>query len=401
MSQMNREPPIRVLLAMDRLGYDGGRFHGAGRLLVDWSQALRERGVAVTTVIMRSSGIFDEDAHGPITLLGRGRFDPRAIVDFHRLIRDRDIQVAHLQGFGSLTFGRIAARLAGIPVVAHVHADHRAETGGYPWYVQVADRLLAPLADRCIAVSGATARFAISAQGFRPENVTVWHNPVDLEQYLPATPAERREARAELGFAEGDRVVATVARLDRVKGVDLLARAWPAVVARVPEARLLLVGYGDLLDEIRSLLDAADVLDTVTFAGYRQDVWHVLHAVDVLALPSRSEGMPLAALEALASGVPVVARAVGGVPELVRDGENGVLVPMDVEALASALADLLSDDRRRRHLASRARASVLDLELSDYAARLEGLYREMLRLPALGVANDAEPDGPAPRAASG
>lgn len=401
MSQMSREPPIRLLLAMDRLGYDGGRFHGAGRLLVDWSQALRGRGIDVTTVIMRSSGIFEEDTHGPITLLGRGRFDPRAIVDFHRLIRERDIQIAHLQGFGSLTFGRIAARLAGIPVVAHIHADHKAETGGYPWFVQVADRALAPLADRCIAVSRATARFAISAQGFSPENVAVWHNPVDLAQYRPATRAERSEARGEFGLGESARVVATVARLDRVKGVDLLARAWPAVVRRIPGARLLLVGHGDLVDEVSSILEAEGVLDSVIFAGYRQDVSHLLHAADVLALPSRSEGMPLAALEALASGVPVVAHAVGGVPELVRDGANGVLVPVDVDALATALADVLADDRLRQQLASRARDSVASLGLDAYAARLEAFYREILHLPALPATGGAEPPGPAPRAASG
>lgn len=375
---MDREPPIRVLLAMDRLGSAGGYFHGAGRLLVDWSRALRGRGLDVTTVILRASGVHDEEAHGPITILRRARFDPRAIGDFRRLYRRHRIQVAHLQGFGSLTFGRIAAWTLGIPVVAHIHADHRAETGGYPWFVQVADHLLAPLTRRCLAVSQSTARFATSAQGFRASDVEVWHNPVDLDRYRPPSPEERRSVRRELGLANDDLVVVTVARLDRVKGVDILARDWPAIARRVPSARLLLVGQGALREDLLSVLESEGVLPTVTMTGYREDVAHVLHAADVLALPSRSEGMPLAALEALASGLPIVAHAVGGIPELVVDGQNGILVPLETGAMAEGLIGILSNDRRRERLARQARSSVVTRGLDAYAARLESFYRALL-----------------------
>lgn len=376
--RMNEERPIRVLVAMDRLGYGDGWYHGAGRLVVDWSRALRERGIDVTTVVLRSPGEFDAPGDLPISVLDRGMYDLRTIGDFRRLFRQRSIDIAHLQGFGSLTFGRLAAVTCGIPVVAHIHANHRAETGGYPWFVQAADRALAPLTAQCIAVSEATAEFALSSQGFPPSVVAVWHNPVDLARFRPPLRGERVAARASLGLPPEAPVAAVVARLDHVKGVDLLLKAWPSVVSRVPDARLLVVGEGPLRDDLVAQLASSGAQDSVDFLGYRKDVPRVLHAADLLVLPSRSEGMPLAVLEAFGCGLPVVAHAVGGVPELVVDGTNGRLVPPHPAALASALADVLSDDVYREGLARGARSSVESLGVKAYAERLERLYRELL-----------------------
>lgn len=376
--RMHEERPIRVLVAMDRLGYGDGRYHGAGRLVVDWSHALRARGIDVTTVALRSPGVFDAPGDIPISVLDRGMYDLRTIGDFRRLFRERDIDIAHLQGFGSLTFGRLAALTCGIPVVAHVHANHRAETGGYPWFVQAADRALAPLTAQCIAVSDATAEFAVSRQGFSPSRVAVWHNSVDLARFQPPSPGERAAARASLELPPEAPVAAVVARLDRVKGVDLLLQAWQSVVGRVPTARLLVAGEGPLRDDLLAQLASSGAQDSVDFLGYREDVPRVLHAADLLVLPSRSEGMPLAALEALGCGLPVVAHAVGGVPELVVDGTNGRLVPPRPAALAAALADVLSDDVQRERLARGARSSVENLGVNTYAERLERLYREVL-----------------------
>lgn len=370
--------PIRALIAMDRLGYGDGRYHGAGRLVIDWTRALQDRGVDVTSVVLRSPGTFEKPAGLRVELLDRGLYDPRTLGDFRRLIRERQIQVAHLQGFGSLTFGRLAAAMARIPTIAHVHADHAAETGGYPWFVQVADRTLAPLTTCCIAVSEDTARFATTSQGFRPNQVQVWHNPVDLEQFRPPSADQRAASRESLGLPADAPVAIAVARLDLVKGIDLLVEAWPEVVRRVSDARLVVVGEGPMRGELVSALSAHGVLGSVDFLGYRSDVAFVLRAADVLALPSRSEGMPLAALEGLATGLPVVGHAVGGVPELVVDGRNGRLVPPEPHLLAAALADVLGDASLRSRLASDARKSVEPLGLGPYAERLEGLYRRLV-----------------------
>ena len=396
---MSNVQPLRVLMAMDRLGYGDDRYHGAGRLVVDWSRALRERGVEVTMVVLRSRGSFEATGDLPISYLQRGLYDPRTIGDFRRLFRERRIDVAHLQGFGSLTFGRLAVLGYRIPVVAHIHADHHAETGGYPWFVQMADRVLARCTTHCIAVSEATGKFAVSWQGFRPSRVDIWHNSVDLARFRPPSPAERVDARNALGLPLDAPVVAVVARLDHVKGVDMLVEAWSSVRRDVPSARLLVVGEGPFRAELGAVLVSRNQQDSVDFLGYRSDVPRILHAADVLALPSRSEGMPLAALEALASGLPVVAHAVGGVPELVVDGVNGRLVPPRPEALAEALSAVLSDGVLRRRLARQARPSVEQLDVTAYAERLERLYRGLVRedehgtrQAATGVAAGGQPD---------
>lgn len=375
---MHYDQPIRVLIAMDRLGYGTDRYHGAGRLIVDWSRALRGRGVDVTTVVLRSRGSFESADDLPIFYLDRGVFDPRTIRDFHRMIRERRIDILHLQGFGSLTFGRLAAFATRVPVVAHIHADHHAETGGYPWYVLLFDRILARFTTHCIAVSEATAEFAVSWQGFPRSRVEVWHNSVDLTRFRPPSRAERAEARRSLGLPTDATVVAVVSRLDHVKGVDLLMEAWPSVARDVSNARLLVVGDGPLRDSLVSDLYARGAADSVDFLGYRSDVPRLLHTSDVFVLPSRSEGMPLAALEALASGLPIVAHAVGGVPELVVDGVNGRLVPPHPKALAEALSGILADRELRERLARQARPSVEKLGLHAYAERLEVLYRNLL-----------------------
>jgi glycosyltransferase involved in cell wall biosynthesis len=361
--------PIRVLIAVDRLGYGEERYHGSGRLLVEWSKALHDRGVDVTTVVLRSARAFRTPPGHEIIYLDRGLYDIRTFLDFRRLMKTRRVQIAHLQGFGSLAFGRLAARSLGIPVVAHIHADHTAETRGYPWFVQFVDRLLAPLTTKTIAVSDAVARFAKSYQGFRESQIEVWHNSVDLSLHTPASPEERAATRASLGIPSDAPVVITVARLESVKGVDLLVEAWPTVLRSVPSARLLLAGDGPQREELTARLSEAGVLDSVQFLGHRHDVPELLHAADVLALPSRSEGLPLAALE-------VVAHAVGGVPELIKDGENGRLVPPEPAALAAALIEVLTDSDLRSDLALRARPSVESLALASYAERLEHMYRQ-------------------------
>lgn len=144
----------------------------------------------------------------------------------------------------------------------------------------------------------------------------------------------------------------------------------------MPSARLVLAGDGPQRESLVNRLASAGALDSVHFLGHRHDVPDILHAADVLALPSRSEGMPLAALEGLASGLPVVAHAVGGVPELIIDRENGRLIPPDPEALAAALIEVLTDERLRTDLARRARPSVEKLALASYAERLEHMYRQ-------------------------
>ena len=372
--------PLRVLLACDRLGYEHAGLHGAGRCMIDWSRGLLARGVEVTPVILRAGPALravTEREGLPFVFLQRSTLDPRTLSDFVSLVRRRRIQVLHLQAHGCSTFGRLAARLTHRASIVHVHADYRSSPKGYPWYVRAADRALARHTTRAISVSEHLVPFLVEDQGFRREQVEVWLNPVDLRRFTPPNASQRADARAALGLDMSARVVVAVGRLDRLKGIDVLLDAWRTVSARDASAVLLLVGDGPERAALERLARSHG-LGSVRFLGHRSDVRPTLWASDLAAMPSRLEAMGIAALEALACGLPVVASRVGGIPETVRDGQNGLLVPPeDAAALAAAIGLLLSDDARRRSLVAGAVKLVEPYGLDRFVAKLEAKYREL------------------------
>lgn len=374
---------VRVVLAMDRLGYDDDHFHGAGRLMVEWTRALVECGVDVVTVILRDPGSFGQrilDEGLPFVFLGRRRYDPRTLSDMLGIMRRNRTQVLHVQGFGASAFGRIAARILGIPTIVHVHADHRFESLGYPWFVRWIDRLLAHGTDKVLAVSEFARDFALSQQGFPAERVEVFYNPVDLRYFRPPSSDEREASREALGLDMTQPVVVCVTRFHPVKGVDVLLDAWARVARRLQDARLLLVGEGPLRGELEDLAARTCPPGSVRFLGYRSDVREILSAADVAVLPSRAEGFSVAALEILGTGLPLVATRVGGNAQLIEDGVNGLLVPSEDPArLAEALERLCVDRSFRERLAAVAHSSVRPFDLRVFGWELAGHYQTLIR----------------------
>ena len=194
-------------------------------------------------------------------------------------------------------------------------------------------------------------------------------NGVDAEHFRPAEPGQRAALRAELKLA-GRHVALFVGRLAPQKGLEPLLDAWQAVRTTLPDALLVLVGKGPLREALRSRAGPG-----VRFAGLIRDPLSYLQAADCFVLPSRSEGMPSALLEAMATGLPCVATAIGGVVDVLRPGVEGWLVaPGDTSTLASALIDALSSAERQR-LGAAARERVQrDFSLDSTADRLAQLY---------------------------
>jgi glycosyltransferase involved in cell wall biosynthesis len=390
-------PPLRILLADDRLGYERSGLHGGGRLVLAWTRALVERGLDVTTVILRGGPRFHEMVEAqqlPIVILDRTEFDPRTYLDFLSIIDDRATQLLHLQGHGAAAFGRLAALRRRLPTVVHTHADYRVSPKGYPWYVRAADRLLAPAADLALAVSRQTRRFAIEERGFRPDQVEIFPNAVDVAAFHRPRPDERAAARRELGIPDGGLAAITVGRLDRLKGVDLQVEVWGEVLRAQPAAALLVVGDGPERAALERHAADHGLQRSLHFLGWRSDVERLLGAADFAVLSSRDEGLPLVVLEAMACGLPVLATEVGGVPEVVRDGVNGLLVPPDDRAaLARGFAALFADAALRERLAAGAARTVAGYSLSLVAARLEAVYRRVLAAHAesAGAAITADP----------
>nr|MBI3614609.1 glycosyltransferase [Nitrospirota bacterium] len=176
-------------------------------------------------------------------------------------------------------------------------------------------------------------------------------------------------------------VIGILGRLTHQKGHVYLLRALPLLLAKFPSLRCLVVGDGELREELQGLAAALGLSEHCLFLGVRQDIPEVLAALDVLVLPSLSEGLPYAALEGMAMGKPIVATAVNGVPELIQDGANGRLIPReDSKALARAVEEVLADPSTGRALGQAARKTVeQEFSAERWVDQLESLYERLAR----------------------
>ena len=213
------------------------------------------------------------------------------------------------------------------------------------------------------------------AFGIPADRVHLLPNAIDMVRFSPLAAAERHERRRVLGFTPDHVVCAYIGRLSREKGVLELVEAWNGV--QPSSATLLLAGPDmpgspwDAGPGARSFVDTHGLTNSVRFLGATDDVASVLQIADIAVQPSHFEALGLAAIEALACGVPVVASRVGGLPDFVHDGENGRLVPpKDPTALASAIRSLVTDAATRASLAAHARASVADYDERTVFARM-------------------------------
>jgi glycosyltransferase involved in cell wall biosynthesis len=296
-----------------------------------------------------------------------------------RLLRARRPHILHLHlvGWGGGRWVQLAALLAGVPrVVCTIHVAPRERQG----VKARANRALASLAvARYIAVSQASRGQLVSNLGLAASSVAVIPNAVELQRFdAPAGPA-RATIRARWGIPPDAPVVGSLARLSEQKGLRYLIAAMPAVLAEHPGAYAMVVGEGSLRDDLEAQARELGVDERVLLVGYHANTVEHLRAMDLFVLPSLYEGMPLAILEAMGAGLPVVATAVDGTPEAVLDGETGLLVPSaDSAALTAAINGLLSDRERASRMGKAGRARAESLSETALLDRLERVYRDVL-----------------------
>lgn len=262
-----------------------------------------------------------------------------------------------------------------------VRISNRRDTGfSKSWRVRALLRRLDGRFDRIVAPADAILDRVAADEGVPRERMQRICNGVDAERFAPADAALRTALRERLGFGEREFVLGCVSRLTPVKRHAALIDAFAQLHARMPQARLVLVGDGPLRADIGSRIAAAGVGDAVRLLGDLADVADVLPALDACALVSETEGMSNAILEAMACGLPVVATAVGGNPELVAHEQTGLLVTLgDGDALAAALARLAGDPAFARECGRRARARVLaDFSIDAMAEAFQVLHRTLL-----------------------
>ncbi len=301
--------------------------------------------------------------------------DPRWLLRHRRLLAQGRYGIVHVHSPVVAVAVRLLARtIAGSRRPKLVSTEHNVWTSHH-WLTRWANSCAYPRGDRWLAVSQ-DVRMSLPKQ-HQARTQVVLHG-VLLDE-VRASAGERAAVRSELGVGVGDVVILTVGNLRRTKAYPDLLHAARLVIERFPQVRFVAVGQGPLEKELHDRRDALGLEHRFTFVGYRSDVLRLLAGADVFTLASRYEGYPVAVLEPLAAGLPVVATAVGGVPEAVTSGVDGLLVPPgEPEELAAALLEMIEDPQRREKMGQAALDASGRHDIRGAVERIEAIYDALL-----------------------
>ncbi len=357
-------------------------FGGAERLAQNLAIAMADAGAACRVVCLDAISENTEPLtrHGiPIELVKRRQtaFDAAACLRLVRRLKALDVRLLHAHDLSSLAYGVVAGLLLRIPVVMTEHSRHYIDERPLR---RLEKRLLCLGLDRLVDVSPELARASVVRDGVDPDKVTVIENGVDAARFANGNGEAWRKA---LGLAPGTLAIGMVGRLEEIKGPDVLLEAFAALADRFPDAVLVYAGEGGLKQSLEDRAGTLRLAHRTHFLGARADIPDIMAGLDILALPSLSEGLPFALLEGMAAGRAVAATAVGRVPEILLPGqhvETGLLVPPgDPHTLSLALASLLANEALRLRLGRAARECVIQRydQQSMYAA-YQAVYAQML-----------------------
>jgi glycosyltransferase involved in cell wall biosynthesis len=314
---------------------------------------------------------------GVIDFAGNGAGSSRQSIRSY--VREVGIDIVHTHT--PRTILEVSLALRGVPGVKHVATKHLLNApGDRQWGLAytVWDRLTLYLPDVVIPVSSMMRDQIMSQPLIDQSKVVLIRNAIPIENFR--RPDERAAERDELGLPADARVLGYAGRIDRVKRIDLLLKAFREVLAQFPEARLVIAGEGSLKAEMEALADTLGVSHAVRWPGFYRNIPRLLAAIDIYVQSSVNEGLSLSILEAMAAEKAVVATSVGGAKEIIADGETGILIPPGSSAaIAAAVLRLLDDPGRRAAISRAGRARVesefgLEKMVDEYGA----VYRKVV-----------------------
>lgn len=373
------DSPVRVLQVMDKFAMRGAPIHGAAKVLLTWWPAFENSEYPLTICVLRGhEGGIDEFNHigADVIDLDRHKIDPRTILDLVRIIKRDEIRIIHLHGYGATTFGRIAARICGIPAIVHEHMTEEK----IPVSQSVADFVLSPLTTKAVAISNAVADFMVDKRFIARNKTEVLYNSIAPSIGRADATNDRKRLIEELGIPGDRSIVGIVGRLDPVKGHTFFLDAAKQVLEKTRQAQFVILGAGDLHDDLVEKSKQLGIDQHVSFLGHRRNIEEIVSLFDVYVSSSLEEGLGIANIEAMALRRPIVATRVGGVPELIDDGVSGILVPpKDPDSIARSILDILGDDELAVKLGENAARQYKErFELSAIARNLRHIYRDTI-----------------------
>lgn len=302
-------------------------------------------------------------------------FDPSGVLRLYRFIRKHRIDVVQTHGLRADSVGRIVGRLAGArAVISTIHSID-------PWRRRrhvFLDRLTSGWVSKWVAVCEAAKAATVARERYPANRIEVV--PIGIEP-RPISRENMDATRAALGIApEAGPVIGIVANLREMKGHRDVIAALPELRRRHPGIVFVFAGKDASNGEIEREARAANLLDSIRFPGFVADVPALLGALDIFCLPSHWEGLPVSIIEAMHAGLAIIATQVGGIPELIRHGQEGLLIPpRNPEALTAAVDELATNWAKRTSLGRAAlQRAITDFTVGTMARRMETIYRQSL-----------------------
>ena len=301
------------------------------------------------------------------------RFSPFVLRRLRRVIQARGIELLHTHLQEADFYGFWLKRLN--PRLHWISTRHNTDAFRTRAFWRAINASISRRTERVIAVSDAVRDFVASHERIPPAKLVVVRNGIDLSRF--AERPSRDEARATLALPSGDFVVGIVGRLSPQKGHRFLFEAAATLMAEIPNLRLLVVGEGQLKGRLQRLARALGIAARVSFVGFRPDMGTLYATMDLLAMPSLFEGLPLVLVEALVCERVAVGARAPGITDVIEDGKNGLLVKVgDVKELAAAIARVFRGDYDRQMPKRARQAAMAGYDVKAYLGRLEAIYLE-------------------------
>lgn len=302
----------------------------------------------------------------------------RVITSIAEVIKKEKPAILQCHRHKATVYGVLAGLMSGdIKIISHVHGLNRTRN----ILRKITNSLLAHRVSKFISVSNAVRKNIINTNwSIDPAKVITVRNGIDLE-LIDSVSIGRKDARSRLGIPENEIVFGTVGRLAPTKGQSYLIDAFSRLRKKIPHSRLVIIGDGPLSGELKKKADNLGLSSSVSFLGYRNDIFELLRGFDIFVLPSLAEGLSIALLEAMASKLPVIASNVGGIAEVYGTAHCGKLVPSkDVSALESAMLEIyFLDEDQKKMLGENARKRVEEeFRVDAMSKKLSEVYESML-----------------------
>lgn len=318
----------------------------------------------------------------------RNRFNPSVIFQLARLMKGERVDIVHSQGARADFFARMAAKLAGAPIVVSTVPMPVEGFDVNPirkLIYKTFNRFSERFVDRFIVVSDALEKMMIEKHRIEPQRVVKIYNGIERDDFCIADEdivCRRTGFRNESGLGEDIPVIGVIGRMVWQKGFEYFIEAIPEVLKEFKKARFLLVGKGELEDELKVKSKMLNLEDKIIFTGFMSDIKDVLAAIDILVIPSLREGLPIVLLEAMAMKKPIVAANIEGIMEILENGVSGLLVsPKDPQVLSEAIIDLLIREDKARQMGLAARKVVEErFGVDIMVQKVEEVYEELLQL---------------------